>query len=81
MAIGSHREQLKNISVPTLIVWGTNDTVIPISQADILEGEIGDTQRLILEGANHPCYLDELDLFHQGMSSFLHSLKDNSFQE
>lgn len=77
VGIGRHREQLKNITVPTLIVWGTEDTVVPISQADVLAREIPKTRKLIIEGARHPCYLDNPDLFHREMISFLKSLKDN----
>lgn len=77
VGIGRYREQLKNITVPTLIVWGTEDTVIPISQADVLAREIPKIRKLIIEGARHPCYLDHPDLFHGGVISFLKSLKNN----
>jgi pimeloyl-ACP methyl ester carboxylesterase len=52
-------------------------TVVPISQADVLAREIPKTGKLIIEGARHPCYLDNPDLFHREMISFLKSLKDN----
>ena len=51
--------------------------MVPISQADVLAREIPKTRKLIIEGARHPCYLDNPDLFHREMISFLKSLKDN----
>ena len=63
VGINHHRVALGGVDVPTLVVWGENDAVVPVSQAGVLaEALNGDT--LILAGAGHPCYLDQPDEFH-----------------
>jgi abhydrolase domain-containing protein 14 len=55
--------------VPLLVVWGTEDTIFPVDQADLLPGK-----KLILEGARHPCYLDRPEEFHAALVEFIESV-------
>ena len=75
VAIASHRARLKRISVPTLILWGTRDTVVPLDQADLLDREIPDSRKVLFENARHPCYLDAPEAFHDALTRFLSELR------
>jgi pimeloyl-ACP methyl ester carboxylesterase len=77
VGIARYSPQFKQITVPTFIVWGTHDNVIPFDQAFVLERGIPDSEILILKGARHPCYLDDPETFHKGLLYFLEKLKEN----
>ncbi len=57
--------------VLALIVWGSEDRITPLSDADLLIERLSDAQKLVLDGASHPCYLDLPDQFHQALLEFL----------
>ncbi len=50
----------KQIKVPTLLIWGENDTEVPVSEAKELEQLIFDAALIILKGT-HYCYLENLN--------------------
>lgn len=64
-------EQLSSIKVPTLIVWGSEDTISPLSNAHLLDSHIPESSLVMVQGAPHPCYLKEPDIWHWELSSFL----------
>ena len=53
MAIGSHREQLKNISVPTLIVWGSDDRIVPINCGELYKDAIPNSRFEVINQTGH----------------------------
>src|SRR5262245_10473534 len=67
--------QLKKVKVPTLVVWGEMDEIIPMEKSDALTSVLEDAKRVIIKGAGHPCYLDRPEEFHRELLSFLRSLK------
>ena len=73
VGIDDHRAALERVDVPTLVVWGDNDQVIPVSQASVL-AEALDGETLILAGASHPCYVDRPDEFHRALLDFIRGL-------
>jgi pimeloyl-ACP methyl ester carboxylesterase len=53
------RKRLHRITVPTLVVWGDGDRVLPASYAARFEAGItGPTRRAILPGVAHDCVID-----------------------
>ena len=52
------RELLPNISCPTLLVWGENDTATPLSDAKIIESLIKDAGLCVIKGGGHFSFLD-----------------------
>ncbi len=74
VGIEENRSRLSRIQVPTLLVWGGNDQVSPLADSDLLLDGISDSTRVILEGAPHPCYLDQPENFHRIILDFLSSL-------
>ena len=50
---GLFKEELKKIQSPTLIIWGTEDRVIHVGNADIFERLILGSKKVILQGIGH----------------------------
>ena len=73
VGINTYRTALERVDVPTLVVWGENDQVVPVSQASVL-AEALNGETLILAGASHPCYLDRPDEFHRAVLEFIEGL-------
>ncbi|MBR5134399.1 MAG: alpha/beta hydrolase, partial [Clostridia bacterium] len=44
---------LGGVDVPTLLIWGENDTATPLRDAKIMENGIPDAGLVVLEGAGH----------------------------
>jgi abhydrolase domain-containing protein 14 len=74
VALAEYETPLRALALPTLIVWGDRDTVVPLSQAHALHGWVKDSRLVVLKGAQHPCYLDRPDEFHAALIEFLRSL-------
>ncbi|MDA3972219.1 MAG: alpha/beta hydrolase [Desulfobulbaceae bacterium] len=64
-------DKLVDIKVPTLIVWGTEDGISPLANANVLNSSIADSELVFIQGAAHPCYLDQPDIWHWELISFL----------
>jgi pimeloyl-ACP methyl ester carboxylesterase len=66
--------QLQKVKVPTLVVWGEKDAIIPLEKSDTLAAVIEDAKRVIIKDAGHPCYLENPEEFHRELLGFLKSL-------
>lgn len=64
------REHASKISVPTLLIWGNQDTETPIAQARILESCIPDSGLIVFPGAGHFCYLEQFSKFSAILAEF-----------
>ena len=64
-------EQLDTMRVPCLIVWGSADTVAPLENGRLLHQKIQGAELRIFDNAGHPCYLDQPELWHQELLTFL----------
>lgn len=64
-------DHLADIKVPTLIVWGSEDAVSPLVNAHTLDRAIPDSALVLIQGSPHPCYLDQPDIWHWELTSFL----------
>jgi abhydrolase domain-containing protein 14 len=72
-----YESALRKLALPTLIVWGEKDEVVPVAQAQALHSWVKDSQLVILQGARHPCYLDRPDEFHAALIAFLKAVAAN----
>jgi pimeloyl-ACP methyl ester carboxylesterase len=74
--VGSQRYAplLAGSAVPTLVVWGERDRVLPVAQAEKLGAGFDDATVVILPGARHPAYIDQSKRFHQALLEFLAGL-------
>ena len=64
-------EDAKNVKCPTLIVWGTNDTEVPVSDAYELEKIIPNSGVVIYDGCTHYAYLEKLNQTISVLKSFM----------
>jgi pimeloyl-ACP methyl ester carboxylesterase len=67
----NQKPTLKNINVPTLIIWGEKDTETPLYMAKILKRKIKDSRLCIIKDAGHFSYLDDLITFYNYLTGFL----------
>ena len=74
VGIDRHKERLQGLAIPTLAIWGSNDRIVPVSQADILLQTIPNGTKVLLPDAGHPCYLKATALFHQHLMQFVQGL-------
>jgi pimeloyl-ACP methyl ester carboxylesterase len=65
------RDRLPEISVPTLIIWGRNDRVVPVSGAYKYEQLIPDARRVIFEDTGHLPMLERPARFNELLDEFL----------
>ena len=71
VGVGENRAGLSTNNAPTLIVWGAEDQVSPLTNSDILVTELQNAQREIYPQAPHPCYLAQPDRWHASLRTFL----------
>ena len=66
--------KLQSISVPTLIVWGSQDPVIPINYADSFVSAIQDCEFFRMDGCGHTPYVQDPDTFASKVLEFLNNV-------
>jgi len=64
-------QEASNIKVPTLLIWGSNDTEAPLSDAKKLESLLEDGALIVLEGLTHYAYLEALPNVSNIINNFL----------
>ena len=65
------REFLPNINVPTLLIWGTNDTATPISSGEIMQNLIPDAGLIKVENCSHYVFIEQPTYVNKIISTFL----------
>ena len=74
VGVEENSNNLSSIDVPTLMIWGSEDQISPLTNCEILLSSISGSKKIIIEGAPHPCYLDNPDTWHTELMNFLNSL-------
>lgn len=62
---------LHNIQAPTLLIWGSNDTAAPLSDAKIMEKLIPDAGLCVFNGAGHFALLERAGEVEVILNSFI----------
>ncbi|MCR6111823.1 alpha/beta hydrolase [Bacillus sp. A301a_S52] len=62
---------MPKITVPTLLIFGENDTATPVSHGKRMEELIPDAGLVVLKNAGHFAYLDQLHQFNVIVNTFL----------
>jgi pimeloyl-ACP methyl ester carboxylesterase len=65
------RDRLPEIGCPTLIVWGTDDMLVPSSDADEYERLIDGARKVVLEDTGHMAMIERPQTFNDCMMEFL----------
>ena len=66
------RDIVSNISCPTLLIWGENDTATPLADAKILEKLIPDAGLCVIKGTGHYSFCEKPYEAHAILRSFIH---------
>lgn len=66
-----YADRLRGTVIPALVVWGTNDTVLPHAGAEVLAGVLQNAEVVLIEGAGHACYRDRPEEFQRSLLGFL----------
>ncbi|MGH2611757.1 MAG: alpha/beta fold hydrolase [Rhabdochlamydiaceae bacterium] len=66
-------EKLQKITVPTLLVWGKEDRVIPIEHAEQFVSSIRNCEFLKLNDCGHLPHVEKPDIFSESILEFLDS--------
>ncbi len=68
----SFRDKLERIEVPVLIVWGRNDILVPVEDADGFEHLIGENAHsVIFEDTGHLAMVERPSRFNELLGSFI----------
>jgi pimeloyl-ACP methyl ester carboxylesterase len=68
----SFRDRLERIEMPVLIVWGRNDMLVPVEDAEMFEHLIGDNARaVIFDDTGHLPMLERPSRFNELLAGFI----------
>ena len=68
----SFRDKLDRIKMPVLIVWGRNDILVPVDDADVFEHLIGENARaVVFEDTGHLAMIERPHRFNQLVAGFI----------
>ena len=73
-AIERYDGELAGSALPALIVWGSDDDIIPLAEADRLTGAMPQARKVVFPGAGHACYLEAPEHFHAELAAFARAL-------
>jgi pimeloyl-ACP methyl ester carboxylesterase len=65
------RERLPEVACPTLIVWGENDRLISVRDADVFAELIPNSRKVIFAGTGHVSMLERPTAFNELLEEFL----------
>ena len=65
------RDIIHNISCPTLLIWGENDTATPLRDAKIIESKIRDCGLCVIKGTGHYSFCEKPYEAHAILNSFI----------
>jgi pimeloyl-ACP methyl ester carboxylesterase len=70
---GVTEEEVRAITAPTLLVWGKNDPLSPVANADKLQATIKNSRKVLIDRAGHYPFLEHADEFNRIVVEFLSS--------
>ena len=65
------RHLLPGITVPVILLWGTNDTATPLSDAQLMCKLLPDAGLITVKGGTHFSFLEDPGLFKSVVNNFL----------
>ncbi|PKN88292.1 MAG: hypothetical protein CVU51_04305 [Deltaproteobacteria bacterium HGW-Deltaproteobacteria-1] len=71
MAVQDYRPVLKSISVPCLLVYGTESNYYPAANYDYMQKQIPDARVAAFEGCGHALHIQDPELFNRMAMDFL----------
>ncbi|HET8845869.1 MAG TPA: alpha/beta hydrolase [Ktedonobacteraceae bacterium] len=71
VGISSYKRQLQGNPLPTLAIWGSNDHIVPVEQAELLCQLLPHSEKVLLTDAGHACYMRATTEFHMHLLRFV----------
>jgi pimeloyl-ACP methyl ester carboxylesterase len=65
------RDRLVEIAAPALIVWGADDVIVPVGDADVFAALIPDARKVVWEDTGHVAMLERPAAFNALLAEFL----------
>lgn len=65
------REDLRAVTAPTLLVWGSRDALVPPATGVVMRQELPNSRLLMLAGAGHVAQYDRHHQFNEAALAFL----------
>src|SRR3954453_11231050 len=65
------RDRLPEIAAPTLIVWGADDMLVPVGDAEVFEKLIPDARKVVFDDTGHVAMLERPARFNRLLLDFL----------
>jgi pimeloyl-ACP methyl ester carboxylesterase len=65
--------RIKSVSVPTLIVWGRDDSVVDVRTGERFRQDIAGSQLVVIDDAGHMVHEEKPDEVNRAIASFLAS--------
>ena len=66
-----HRDRLPEIRCPTLIVWGREDVLVPVADAEEFERLLPDARKVVFDETGHVPMLERPAAFNDGLMRFV----------
>ncbi len=71
------RLMLEDIAVPTLVLVGEDDSVTPVSDAEVMASAIPNARLEVIRGAGHLSNLEQPQAFNAALLEFLEQFRDS----
>ncbi len=71
VSISAYREHLHKITAPILAIWGEQDRIVPISDAELLVSSVKHSQLIIVPNGSHAPYMSNPSLFNHELLQFV----------
>jgi pimeloyl-ACP methyl ester carboxylesterase len=71
VGIPSYGQQLDQITAPVLAVWGENDELFSVRDADLLVARAKQARKVVIPGGSHAPYMSDPPGFHGALLEFL----------
>jgi pimeloyl-ACP methyl ester carboxylesterase len=74
VGIQSYQDRLHKITKPVLAIWGEQDRLIPISDAEVLVKSVKQGTLIVIPNGSHAPYMSNPELFNQKLLQFMSGL-------
>ncbi len=74
VGVEAYKDQLHNLPKSTLIVWGENDQISDPANGKLLKEQIAGSTLVTFQGAKHPCYMEQPELWHTTLLDFVRTV-------
>lgn len=71
VSLTTNPDNYQNLTMPTLIIWGDSDTVIPLAEGEYLASIIPNAELVVMKDVNHVPHVEDLETLMPIVFEFL----------